>query len=85
MQLLKSHLLDSWAMKKKTEEIVKMTKKWCTKIVKFITPTAGLLLLRPDHLRCIVRMHSFFKKPSSLQLGIAQTSSQSDSQGKNEN
>ena len=56
-----SSLLDSWAKIRKTEEIVKMTKKLSTKIVNFIIPTAGLLVLRHDHLRCIVRMHYFFK------------------------
>ena len=54
-----SSLLDSKI--KKIEEIVKMTKKLSTKIVNIIIPTAGLLVLRHDHLRCIVKMHYFFK------------------------
>ena len=52
-----------------------MTKEGSTKIVNFITPWAGVLLLGCCHIRHIhvVKMHYFFKTSSSLFPGIDQT------------
>ena len=38
-----------------------MTKEGSTKIVNFMTPRAGVLVLGPGHISHIVKMHYFFK------------------------
>ena len=38
-----------------------LTKEGSTKIVNFMTPGAGALVLGRDHISCIVKMHYFFK------------------------
>ena len=38
-----------------------MTKEGSTKIVNFITPGAGVLVLGRGHISHIVKMHYFFK------------------------
>ena len=43
-----------------------MTKEGSTKIVNFMTPGAGVLVLGRDHISHIVKMHYFFKNLSSL-------------------
>ena len=40
-----------------------MTKKRSTKIVTFMTPGAGVLMLECDHISHIVKMHYFFSTP----------------------
>ena len=37
-----------------------MTKEGSTKIVNFMTPGAGILVLGHDHISHIVKMHYFF-------------------------
>ena len=43
-----------------------MTKEGSTKIVNFMTPRAGVLMLGCGHISHIVKMHYFFKKSFSL-------------------
>ena len=38
-----------------------MIKEGSTKIVNFITPRAGVLVLGRDHISHVVKMHYFFK------------------------
>ena len=49
-----------------------MTKEGSTKIVNFMTPRAGVLVLGRGHISHIVKMHNFFLKSSSLLPGIDQ-------------
>ena len=48
-------------------------KEGSTLFIKTMTPAAGVLVLGRGHISDIVKMHYFFKKPSSLVLGIEQT------------
>ena len=50
-----------------------MTKEGSTKIVNFMSPGAGVLVLWCGHLSRIVKMHYFFKNLSSLLPVIDQT------------
>ena len=50
-----------------------MTKERSTKIVNYMTPGAGVLMLGHGHISHIRKIHYFFKKSSSLLLGIEQT------------
>ena len=43
-----------------------MTKEGCTKIVNFMTPEAGVLVLRHGHTSHKVKIHYFFFKSSLL-------------------
>ena len=52
---------------------VMMTKEGSTKIVNFMTPGAGVLVLGRGHISHIVKMHYFFKNLSSLLQVIDQT------------
>ena len=47
-----------------------MTKEGFTKIVTFMTPGAGVLVLARGHISYIVKLHYFFKKSFSLLPGI---------------
>ena len=53
-----------------------MTKEGSIKIVKFMTPLAGVLLLECGHISPIVKIHYFSQKSSSLLPGIDQTNYQ---------
>ena len=59
--------------------VVMMTKVGSTKIVNFMTPGAGVLVLGRGHISHIVKMHYFFKLP-----GIDQTNQvySNDDQGR---
>ena len=46
---------------KQTKYVVMMTKEGSTKIVNFMTPGAGVLVLGSGHTSHIVKMHYFFK------------------------
>ena len=50
-----------------------MNKVGSTKTVNFMTPWAEVIVLGRGHISCIVKMHSFFNKPSTLIPGIDQT------------
>ena len=54
-----SSLLRDWF--RQTSCVVTMTKKRFTKIVNFMTPGAGVLVLGHGHISHIVEMHYFFK------------------------
>ena len=54
-------LLYSQAYIRQTKYIVMMTKEGSTKIVNFMTPGAGVLVLGRGHINHIVKMHYFFK------------------------
>ena len=58
---LKSLLLYSGAWLRQTKCIVMMAKEGSTKIVNFMTPGAGVLVLGRGHISHIVKMHYFFK------------------------
>ena len=62
MYFLKNLLLYSEALIRQTKYIVMMTKEGSTKIVDFMTPWAGVLVLGRGHISRIVKMHYFFKK-----------------------
>ena len=51
-----------------------MNKEGSTKIVHFMTPGAGVLMLGCGHISQIVKMHFFFKNLSSLLPVIDRTS-----------
>ena len=57
----KNHLLYSQAQIKQTKHIVMMTKEGSTKIVNFMTPGSGVLVLGRGHISHIVKLHYFFK------------------------
>ena len=55
------NLLYSQAQIRKTEGIVMMSKEGLTKIVNFMTPRVGILVLWRGQKSRIVKMHYFFK------------------------
>ena len=57
----KSLLIYSHAYIRKTKFIVLMTKEGSTKIVNYMTPGAGIFVLRCGHMIHIVNMHYFLK------------------------
>ena len=57
----KNLLLLSEAYIRQTKYIVLINKEGSTKIVTFITPGAGVLVLGCGHISYIVKMHYFFK------------------------
>ena len=57
----KNLLLYSGARFRQTKCIVMMTREGSTKIVNFMTPGAGVLVLGRSHISHIVKMHYFFK------------------------
>ena len=61
MYFLKNLLLYSQALIRQTKSVVMMTKEWSTKIVNFMTPGVGVLVLGRGHISHIVKMHYFFK------------------------
>ena len=61
MYFLKNLLLYSQALIRQTKYVVMMTKEWSTKIVNFMTPGVGVLMLVRVHLSHRVKMHYFFK------------------------
>ena len=63
---LKNLLLYSQAYNRQTKYVVIMTMEGSTKIVNFMTPRAGVLVLGRGHLSHIVKVHYFFKKSFSL-------------------
>ena len=70
---LKILLLYSRAWFRQTKYIVMMTKEGSTKIVNLMTSGSGVFVQRHGHISHIVKMHYFFKKPSSLPWVIDQT------------
>ena len=60
MYFLKNLLLYSGAWFRQTKYIVTITKEGSTKIVNFMTPLAGVLVLGRGHISHIVKMHYFF-------------------------
>ena len=58
---LKNLLLDSQALIRQTKYVVMMTKEGSTKIVNFMTPGTGVLVLGHGHISHIVKLHYFFK------------------------
>ena len=54
-------LLYSQALIRQTKYVVMMTKEGSTKIVNFMTPGTGVLVLGRGHISHIVKMHYFFK------------------------
>ena len=61
MSFLKNLLLYSQALIRQTKYVVMMTKEGSTKIVNFMTPGAGVLVLGRGHISHIMKMHYFFK------------------------
>ena len=61
MYLLKNLLLYSQAQIRQIKYVVMMTKEGSTKIVNFMTPGAGVLVLGRGLISHIVKMHYFFK------------------------
>ena len=61
MYFLKNLLLYSQALIRQTKYVVIMTKEGSTKIVNFMTPGVGVLVLGRGHISHIVKMHYFFK------------------------
>ena len=59
--LLKNQLLYSQAQIKQSKYIIMMIKKGFSKVVNFMTPGAGVLVLGRGHISLIVKMHYFFK------------------------
>ena len=57
----KNLLLYSQAYIRQTKYIVLINKEGSTKIVTFMTPGAGVLVLGCGHISHIVKMHYFFK------------------------
>ena len=66
MYFLKNLLLYSQALIRQTKYVVMMTKEESTKIVNFMTPGAGVLVLGHGYIIPIVKMHYFFKKSFSV-------------------
>ena len=60
MYFLKNLFLYSQALIRQTKYVVMMTKEG-SKIVNFMTPGAGVLVLGRGHISHIVKMHYFFK------------------------
>ena len=61
MYFFKNLLLYSQALIRQTKYDVMMTKEGSTKIVNFMTPGAGVLVLGRALISHIVKMHYFFK------------------------
>ena len=61
MYFLKHLLLYSQALIRQTKYVVMMTKEGSTKIVNFMTPGVGILVLGRGHISHRVKMHYFFK------------------------
>ena len=61
MYFLKNLLLYSQALIRQTKYVVMMTKEGSTKIVNFMTPGVGVLMLGRVHISHRVKMHYFFK------------------------
>ena len=57
----KNLLLYSQALIRQTKYVLMMNKEGSTKIVNFMTPGAGVLVLWRGHISHIVKMHYFFK------------------------
>ena len=53
-------LLYSQALMRQTKYVVITTKEGCIKIVIFMTPGAGVLVLGRGHISHIVKLHYFF-------------------------
>ena len=62
-----------WAWVRQTKCIVMMTKERSTKIVNFMTPVEGVLVLGRGHISHRVKMHYFFKNLLYSQALIRQT------------
>ena len=65
-QIVKIHFFKnlfhySQALIRQSKHIIKLTKEGCTKIVNFMTPGAGVLVLGRVHISHIVQMHYSFK------------------------
>ena len=56
----KNLLLYSQALIRHTKHVVMMTKERYNKIVNFMTPGAGVLVLEHGHISHIVKLHCFF-------------------------
>ena len=67
MYFFKNILLYSQAQIRQTKYIIMLIKEGSTKIVNFMTPGAGFLVLGRGHIRHIVKMHNslniFFSTP----------------------
>ena len=61
MYFFKNLLLYPSAWFRQTKYIVMMTKEGSTKIVNFMTPGAGVLVLGHGHISHIVKMHYSYK------------------------
>ena len=57
----KNLLLNSQALIRQTKYVVMMTKEGSYKIVNFMTPRVGVLVLGRGHISHRVKMHCFFK------------------------
>ena len=57
----KNLLLNSKALIRETKYVVMMTKEESTKIVNFMTPWVGVLVLGRGHISHRVKMHYFLK------------------------
>ena len=57
----KNLLFNSQALIRQTKYVVMMTKEGSTKIINFITPGVGVLVLGRGHISHRVKMHYFFK------------------------
>ena len=73
MYFLKNHLLYSGAWFRQTKCIVMMTQEGSTKIVKFMTPRAGVLVLGHGQISHLVEMHYSFKNLLYTQAQIRLT------------
>ena len=60
MYFFKNLLLYSQALIRQTKYVVMMTKEGSTKIVNFMTPGVGVVVLRRGHISHIMNMHYFF-------------------------
>ena len=61
MYFLNNLLLYSQKLIRQTKYVVMMTKEGSTKIVNFMTPGVGVLMLGRVHISHSVKMHYFFK------------------------
>ena len=74
LYFLENLLLYSQALIRQTKYVVMMTKEGSTKIVNFMTPGVGVLVLGCGHISHIVKMHYFFKNLLfSSQVWVRQT------------
>ena len=60
---IKNLLLYSQAYGRQTKCIVMIAQEGSTKIVNFMTPRAGVLVLGPGHISHLVKMNYFSKNP----------------------